>query len=204
MAQMRCLLFVSLSLLASRVVAGELLAPEMPVEQVIDQYVKQHLTEKQIQPAPLADDCTLVRRTTLDVGGRIPTVAEVQSYANSAEADKRAKLVERLMASPDFALHFRNELDTLLMGGQKRGSNNEWREYLLKSVRNGRPWDQMFRDMLIGSEDDAEVKPALTFLKSRVRELDELTNETTTIFFGVNVSCADRKSVVRERVCYAV
>ena len=189
MAQMRCVLFVTLSLLASRVVAGELLAPEMPVEQVIDHYVKQRLTEKQIPHAPLADDCTLVRRTTLDVAGRIPTVAEVQSYANSTEADKRAKLVERLLASPDFALHFRNELDTLLMGGQK-GSNNEWREYLLKSVRNGRPWDQMFRDMLIGSEDDAEIKPALTFLKSRVRELDELTNETTTIFFGVNVSCA--------------
>ncbi len=189
MAQMRCVLFVTLSLLASRVVAGELLAPEMPVEQVIDHYVKQRLTEKQIPHAPLADDCTLVRRTTLDVAGRIPTVAEVQSYANSTEADKRAKLVERLMASPDFALHFRNELDTLLMGGQ-RGSNNEWREYLLKSVRNGRSWDQMFRDMLIGSEDDAEIKPALTFLKSRVRELDELTNETTTIFFGVNVSCA--------------
>ena len=189
MAQVRSLLFVTLSLLVSRVVAGELLAPEMPVEQVIDNYVKQCLIEKQIQHAPLADDCTLVRRTTLDVGGRIPTVAEVQSYTNSTEADKRAKLVERLMASPDFALHFRNELDTLLMGGQK-GSNNEWREYLLKSVRNGRSWDQMFRDMLIGSEDDAEIKPALTFLKSRVKELDELTNETTTIFFCVNVSCA--------------
>ncbi len=189
MAQIRCLLFVTLSLLASRVVAGELLAPEMPVEQVIDHYVKQRLTEKQIQHAPLADDCTLARRTTLDVAGRIPTVAEVQSYANSTEADKRAKLVERLLASPDFALHFRNELDTLLMGGQKR-SNNEWREYLLKSVRNARPWDQMFRDMLIGNEEDAEIKPALTFLKSRVRELDELTNETTTVFFGVNVSCA--------------
>ena len=189
MAQIRCVLFVTLSLLASRVVAGELLAPEMPPEHVIDHYVKQRLAEKQIQPAPLADDCTLVRRTTLDVAGRIPTVAEVQSYANSTEADKRAKFVERLLASPDFALHFRNELDTLLMGGQK-GSNNEWREYLLKSVRNSRSWDQMFRDMLIGSEDDAEIKPALTFLKSRVRELDELTNETTTIFFGVKVSCA--------------
>ncbi len=189
MALIRSLLLFGCCLATGRVVAGELLAPEMPVEQAIDQYVKQRLTEKQVQPAPLADDCTLVRRTTLDVAGRIPTVAEACGYVDSPDADKRVKLVERLMASPDFALHFRNELDTLLMGSQK-GSNNEWREYLLKSVRNGRAWDQMFRDMLIGSEDDAEIKPALTFLKSRVRELDELTNETTTIFFGVNVSCA--------------
>jgi hypothetical protein len=44
--------------------------------------------------------------------------------------------------------------------------------------------------MLAGNEDDAEVKSALTFVKSRARELDELTNETSTIFFGVNISCA--------------
>ena len=152
MALIRSLLLFGCCLATGRVVAAELLVPEMPVEQVIDHYVKQHLVEKQIQPAPLADDCTLIRRTTLDVAGRIPTVAETQSYANSTEADKRAKLVERLMASPDFALQFRNELDTLLMGGQRR-SNGEWREYLLKSVRTGRSWDQMFRDMLIGSEE---------------------------------------------------
>ena len=189
MALIRSLLLFGCCLATGRVVASELLSPEMPVEQVIDRYVQQRLAEKPLQPAPHADDCTLVRRTTIDVAGRIPTVAEAQGYANSTDADKRVKLVERLMASPDFALQFRNELDTLLMGGQ-RGSNGEWREYLLKSVRNGRSWDQMFRDMLIGSEEDAEIKPALTFLKSRVRELDELTNETSTIFFGVNVSCA--------------
>ena len=189
MALIRTLLLISCSFISGKICAGELLAPEMPVEQVIDHYVKQRLVEKQVQHAPLADDCTLVRRTTLDVAGRIPTVIEAQSYVNSTEADKRLKLVERLMASPDFALHFRNELDTLLMGGQK-GNNGEFRDYLLRSVRTGRSWDQMFRDMLIGSEDDAEIKPALTFVKSRVRELDELTNETTTIFFGVNVSCA--------------
>ena len=189
MALIRSLLLFGCCLATGRVVAAELLSPEMPVEQVIDHYVQQRLAEKPLQPVPHADDCTLVRRTTIDVAGRIPTVAEAQGYANSTDADKRVKLVERLMASPDFALQFRNELDTLLMGGH-RGSNGEWREYLLKSVRNGRSWDQMFRDMLIGSEEDAEIKPALTFLKSRVRELDELTNETSTIFFGVNVSCA--------------
>jgi len=189
MALIRSLLLFGCCLATGRVVAAELLSPEMPIEHVIDHYVQQRLAEKPLQPAPHADDCALVRRTTIDVAGRIPTVAEAQGYANSTDADKRAKLVERLMASPDFALQFRNELDTLLMGGQ-RGSNGEWREYLLKSVRNGRSWDRMFRDMLIGSEDDAEIKPALTFLKSRVRELDELTNETSTIFFGVNVSCA--------------
>lgn len=178
-----------LALFATSIHAAELLSPEMPIESAIDHYIKQRLVDKQILPSPVADDTTLVRRTTLDLAGRIPTLTEAQAYVNSTDADKRPKLVEQLMASPDFALHFRNELNTVLMGGQK-GNSGEFRDYLLRSVRQGRSWDQMFRDMLIGNDEDPETKGALTFVKSRVKELDEITNETSVIFFGVNVSCA--------------
>lgn len=169
--------------------AGDLAAPDLTIEQAIDHYIQARLAERPTNAAPAADDCTLIRRTSLDLMGRIPTVAEAKGYVDSTEADKRTRLVDRLLASPDFAYQFRNELDTLLMGSQK-GSNNEWRDYLLKSVRNQRSWDQMFRDMLVGNEDDPEIKAATTFVRVRARELDELTNETSTIFFGVNVSCA--------------
>lgn len=169
--------------------AAELAAPDLAIEQAIDQYIQARLSERQVTSAPIADDCTLVRRTTLDLQGRIPTVSEARKFVDSTESDKRSKLVDSLLASPDFAYQFRNQLDTLLMGGQK-GNHNEFREYLLKSVRQNRHWDQMFRDMLIGSEDDPEVKGATSFVRVRARELDELTNETSTVFFGVNVSCA--------------
>jgi hypothetical protein len=171
------------------VTAAEIASPDLTVEQAIDQYVQARISERQLQPAPNADDCTLVRRTSLDLLGRIPTAAEAKRYAESTEADKRLKLVEACLASPDFAYHFRNQLDSLLMRGQK-GNHNEFREYLLASVRQNRSWDQMFRDMLIGSDDDAASKGATAFVRVRARELDELTNETSTIFFGVNVSCA--------------
>lgn len=182
------LLFV-FGLTATQVIAAELKAPDLSVEAAIDDYIQQQLTARQIHAAPPCNDSSLIRRTTLDLAGRIPTAVESRQYVESTEKDKRASLIDRLMASPDFALHFRNQLDTMLMGG-KKGNSGEFRDYLLRSVRQGRSWDQMFRDMLIGSEDDADIKPALTFVKSRVKELDEITNETSVIFFGVNVSCA--------------
>jgi hypothetical protein len=175
--------------LADRLVAAELVAPDLTIEQAIDHYIQARLTDRQLQPAPVADDCTLVRRTTLDLQGRIPSVAEATAYVESTEPDKRLKLVDRLLAAPDFAYQFRNELDTILMSGQK-GNQQDWREYLLRSVRQNRPWDQMFRDMLIGDQDDPDAKGATAFIRVRARELDELTNSTSTIFFGVNVSCA--------------
>ena len=185
----RRLSFLSLFLLSGNLIAAELVAPDFTIEKAIDHYIQARLTERQVQPAPAADDCTLVRRTSLDLQGRIPTVAETKQFVDSTDADKRVKLVDAMLASPDFAYHFRNQLDTLLMLGQN-GAPGEWREYLLKSARQNRPWNLMFRDMLIGNEDDPEAKGATAFVRVRAKELDELTNDTSSIFFGVNVSCA--------------
>ena len=185
----RRLSFLSLFLLSGNLIAAELVAPDFTIEKAIDHYIQARLTERQVQPAPAADDCTLVRRTSLDLQGRIPTVTETKQFVDSTDADKRVKLVDAMLASPDFAYHFRNQLDTLLMIGQK-GAPGEWREYLLKSARQNKPWNLMFRDMLIGNEDDPEAKGATAFVRVRAKELDELTNDTSSIFFGVNVSCA--------------
>lgn len=174
------------AVMGSNVLLAEL--PEsIPVEQAIDLAIQHKLDAKAIAPNPLADDSVIIRRTTLDLAGRIPTVEEARNYVASTEPDKRLKLVDRLMSSPDFPYHFRNCLDRMLMDGFTPG---EWREYLLRSVRNGRSWDQMFRDMMTGDEANEEVKPALTFLKSRANDIDRLTNDTCSLFFGVNVSCA--------------
>lgn len=168
---------------------ADLLPGETAIEQAIDVYVQQKLDSKGLHPAPRGDDGTIIRRTTLDLAGRIPTREEAQAYVASPDPDKRTKLVDRLMSSPDFAFHFRNSLDTMLMAGHGN-SPGEWREYLLKSIRSNRPWDQLFKEMINGSEDNADVKPALAFLKARSRDLDQLTNDTSMLFFGVNVSCA--------------
>ena len=173
----------------AELLSAELLPAETPVEQAIDHYIQLQLDTKQKQPAALADESTLIRRTTLDLAGRIATLSEAQAYVAATETDKRSKLIERLMASPDFAYHFRNSLEGLLSDGQ-RNSPGEWREYLLKAIREHRPWDQMFREMMTGNEEDVAIKPALTFLRSRARDLDQLTNDTSSLFFGVNVSCA--------------
>jgi hypothetical protein len=111
-----CML-IALVVVPSMLAAAELMPGEMPIEQVIDHYVQQQLGIRGIQSAPQCDESTLVRRTTLDLAGRIPTQVEAQAFAASPESDKRVKLVDRLMASPDFAYHFRNGLEGILSNG---------------------------------------------------------------------------------------
>ncbi len=111
------------------------------------------------------------------------------AFEAASPSERREQLVERLITSPDAALHQRNEWDAWLIPGGKE-SSGEWRDYLLRAAQENRPWDVIFSEMLTAKEDDADRRGALQFVKSRVRDLDDLTNDTSVAFFGVNVSCA--------------
>ncbi len=191
---MRELIRISLSavwLLTAGVLSADeplLPPPETPIEKVIDQFVRQRLEKESVVPAGSVDDLNLLRRTMLDLAGRIPTTAEAQAFAANDSTTKRVELVDRLLASPDFVWHQRNEFDRMLL--PIRPNDGDFRKYLLWAVRENRSWEAMFRDMLLGDEADENRKGALVFLKTRARDLDDLTNDTAILFFGVNVTCA--------------
>ena len=176
------------SLAFTGVRAQELLPPETEVASAVDHYITEKLQSRSIEPGPAADDATVLRRTMLDLAGRVPTAREHQWFFDQPETVRRDVLVDRLMQSSDFDFHLRNSLDELLLAN--RPHDGEFREYLLWAVRQKRPWDQMFRDMLAARQADGVEKGAAQFVSSRVRNLDDLTNDTAMLFFGVNVSCA--------------
>lgn len=169
--------------------AANLLPAGQSIESTIDHYINDLIQQEDVQTAPQIDESLLVRRLTLDLAGRVPTTAELHAFVSADPAKRRTELVDRLLASPDFIDHHRNQLQLLLEYPNRR-NDNEFRKYLLWAVEQNRPWDQMFRDMLAGDENDEHQKAALQFVKHRVRNLDDLTNDTAVLFFGVNVSCA--------------
>jgi hypothetical protein len=188
MGLLRLILTSTATLLVSTAMAAAGDAPaDMPIERIIDQHVDARLKAEGVTAAPQADDANFIRRLTLDLVGRIPTVFETQSYVASTEPDKRSKLVDRLMASPGFVRHQATELDVLLMQGTRRGT---LREYFLSAVAENRPWDQIFRELLLADEKDPKRKGVSEFVRQRLRDPDKLTTEVSTLFFGVNISCA--------------
>jgi hypothetical protein len=170
--------------------AGELLPPDRAIADVVDHYVDAGLKKAGITPAQAADDVTLLRRLTLDLAGRIPTSAESRAYAASTDRDKLVRLVDRLMASPSFVRHQATELDTMLMGGAGTGGKASLRDYLVQAVGENRPWDRIFRELLLPDQTDKTQKAAARYLRQGLNDLDRLTAEVSSTFFGVNISCA--------------
>jgi hypothetical protein len=167
-------------------VADDLLPADRPLDKAIDSYLDQLLKEEGVTPAPQADDAVLIRRLTLDLVGRIPTPDEVKVFVESKDPDKRAKLVDRLLASPAHVRHEATEFNTFLMAG----TQGNLRDYLLRAFAENRRWDVLFRELILADETNPATKGTSEFLRQRVTDLDKLTAEVSVVFFGVNVSCA--------------
>ena len=68
----------------------------------IDKYIFQALADAQVAPAPPTTDFEFVRRVYLDLTGRIPTPEQALGFVNDTSPDKRTKLVDSLVGSPNW------------------------------------------------------------------------------------------------------
>ena len=159
---------------------------ETSIQDIVDSMLDAKMRQVNITAAPLADDYNILRRTTLDLIGRIPTAAEVDRYVTSEDSNKREQMVDQLLRSPAYEKHLAYDLNLLL----SPAGNSELQSYLEQAVTQRRGWDQMFRAMLLGDYEDELERQAMKFVKLRVKDLDNLTNATSSLFFGVNISCA--------------
>ena len=69
---------------------------------LIDKAIASDLIERKLQPHPLIDDQTFLRRTYIGIIGRIPTFLESRSFLHSSDINKRTKLIDKLISSTGF------------------------------------------------------------------------------------------------------
>ena len=137
-------------------------------------------------------DAEFLRRVSLDLIGMPPTADEARAFLADSTADKREQLVERLLASPHYARHLASVLDLMLM--ERRANTHvtadEWQAWLLKSVRENKPWNVLVREILLADGDDPNQRPAARFTLDRASEPNLLTHDISRIFFGRDMQCA--------------
>lgn len=146
----------------------------------------------QIGPvAPSAGDAEFLRRVYLDLVGTIPTSAEARAFLDDAAADKRARLIDRLLASPEHARHLASMFDVMLMERRpaKGIADAEWKKFLFDSMRTNKPYDQFVREILTADGSDPATRPAANFLLARDAEPNLATRDIARVFFGRDLQC---------------
>lgn len=134
----------------------------------IDRYIFQAIQDAGVTPAPRTTDWEFIRRVTLDLTGRIPAPDRVLSFVNDPAADKRAKLVDELLAKPEWvdkwAMYFGdlyNNTTTNTTTGVQRYADgrNAFYTWLKGSLTANKPYDKLAYE-LISSTGTNSYDPA--------------------------------------------
>jgi hypothetical protein len=143
-------------------------------------------------PASRVGDAEFLRRVSLDLIGMPPSVDELREFLPDKTADKRARKIDKLLASPLFARHWATTLDVMLM--ERRPSVNvasgEWQSYLLRAAQSNRPLDQVFSELLSANGADPSLRAPARFFLDRSSEANLITRDVGRIFFGRDMQCA--------------
>ena len=142
-------------------------------------------------PAAPVDDYTFARRIHLDLIGRIPTSTETLAFVAGTSPDRRVELVDRLLASSDYARHMASVFDVMLMErrGGKHVKSDAFRSWLQTGFEQNKPFHQLASDLIAADTSDGKNTNA-AFLLERDAEPNLLTREISRMFFGRDVQCA--------------
>lgn len=164
---------------------------ELPRHSFIDEHVWTKLERLGITPSEPCADHTFIRRATLDVIGRTPTVEEVRAFLGDESPDKRTRLIDRLLENPEYGEHWANKWADLLRPNPYRvGIKNtlNYDYWIRQAFRENRPYDQFVRELLT-AEGGTFRNGAVTYFRDR-RTPDELTTITSQLFLGIRLECA--------------
>jgi hypothetical protein len=166
-------------------------AAALPEAAKIDQLLAADWQKNGLQANPPATDDVLVRRLYLDIAGRIPTVAEREEFVGSNDPQKRAKLIDKLLASDGYTSHMFNfwaDLLRLTDNTKGRITAEAYEEWMKKELKANTPYDQMVKKLLT-TDGGAWDSGSIGFYQRDENKLDHLAY-TVQVFLGTSIVCA--------------
>jgi hypothetical protein len=159
----------------------------------VDEILAKRWKEEGVTPAPPASDGEFLRRASLDLSGIIPTVHDVRQFLADASADKRAKLIERLLAKPTHATHLANHWRKVMLPADANvaqfGGDVGFYGWLRGQFADNVPYDKMVTELLVATGNAQTPGPALFYTALQLKP-EELAASTSKIFLGVQIQCA--------------
>jgi hypothetical protein len=191
-------------------------ADKVWVRTPLDAFVLDGLKKAGLRPAPQADKLTLIRRVTYDLHGLPPTPEEIDVFLADKSPQAWEHLVDRLLASPRYGEQWgRHWLDVVRFAESDgyeydthRPDAYRFRDYVVNSFNQDKPYDQFVKEQLAGDEMDAANETYLVasgfnrlgplrknagnqnVASSRNEVLTEMTNIVASAFLGMTVGCA--------------
>ena len=164
---------------------------DFPVANFIDAEARDQWRRLNLPPSGRADDATYVRRASLDATGRLPTAERLAAFVADGAADKRAKLVDELLASDAFVDYWAYRWsDVFLVNGSllRPKAVEAYYAWIRGHVEANTPWDEVARDLVtaVGASDSNGA----TNFYALHQTPEEMTENVCKAFMGLSIGCA--------------
>ena len=162
----------------------------------LDRLISTFLTKNspKVEPATRTTDVEYVRRIYFDLAGRPPTPMQAQSFLSDRSKDKRARLIDTLLNSPEYAHNWAKYWRDVVMFHSTSENPAQVRfdmleDWLSKQLKANKPWDEIVTGMITASGQNDE-NGAVAFPLAYQAQPVEMAGEVSRIFMGVQIQCA--------------
>ncbi len=163
---------------------------------VVDRFTHKKWQELGIVPSELCADELFVRRAYLDITGTLPTPAQVQAFVADRRPDRRDRLIDALLETPEYAYYFANRWADVLR--VKRGNQNNqsgrvfatfaFHDWIRQSIARDKPYDQFVREILAATGDEMKSPPTMWYRD--LQKPEQFVDDACQLFLGVRMACA--------------
>jgi hypothetical protein len=163
----------------------------LPVNNKIDELVYARHRKLGILPSPGATDGDFLRRVSLDITGRLPTLELTRRFLADQRPDKRKHLIDELLQDPNYADHWAVVWGDLIRPNPSRvGVKPVYLldEWIRDSFRRNKPYDQMVRELITAKGSSHSNGPVAMFRDKR--DPVDTSAFVSQIFLGVRLDCA--------------
>ncbi|MEO6739862.1 MAG: DUF1549 domain-containing protein, partial [Chthoniobacteraceae bacterium] len=158
----------------------------------IDELVFAKLRSIGMPPSPDSDDATFLRRVSLDIAGRVPSLDETRKFVADADPAKRDTLIDSLLGSAEYADFFANKWSALLRNKRTKPADARgtfaFHSWIRDAMMANKPYDQFVRE-IVAASGEIEDNPPVAWYR-QVKEPQQQLEDTAQLFLGMRLQCA--------------
>ncbi len=163
-----------------------------PAKNYVDELVFGKLKDLGLPPSKPAEDATFLRRVSVDIAGRLPSLQETDEFLANKDAGKRQKLIDSLLDSTDYADYFASKWSAILRNKRKaapdRRATFAFHAWIRDSFLQNKPYDQFVSDIIVSSGQADRNAPVAWYRE--VSDQAAQVEDTAQLFLGLRIQCA--------------
>lgn len=141
------------------------------------------------EPMPLADDYAFLRRVYVDLISRVPTDEEIREFQAWPAAERRLKIVDKLMEDDRFIDRLTVFFEDMLRLRTNATGGAALIAFLHESIASGMPYDELAR-RLITANGKAGRTPEVGYILGDDADPMAMASITSQVFLGIRIGCA--------------